>query len=653
MCGIAGLISREGLERSELEKAAVAMAGRLQHRGPDDQAAWADPDPGIALAFQRLAILDLSLAGRQPMTSSTGRFLVVFNGEIYNFLELKKVLVSKGRSLKGRSDTEVLLEAVEEWGVEGAVPRFRGMFAFGLWDREEKRLWLARDRMGIKPLFLYRDAKRIAFFSELRSVFSLPSAQLTLNKEILPTYLRRLYVPAPESVFREVAKVPPGTLLSIHAPTLEETDEAFWSLTDVALSGSQEPDLSEAEGQEAIHEELREAVRIRLRSDVALGAFLSGGIDSSTVVAVAQSQSTTPLRTFSVAFDSDRFNEGPFAAAVAQHLGTDHKEVKLSEKDLLNLVPGMSSFTDEPLADPSQLPTHLISKVARESVTVCLTGDGGDELFGGYNRYSLGGRYLSRLGPVPGPVRRLLALGLQSVPSRFWDGAIADAVDGSDAGRLQHSRASRIEKLSKLLKAGSKAEMYRALTEVGLPDSSVLNGTPRAKAEDLSVLEDGRLEMLERMMLWDQLAYLPDDLLAKVDRCSMAVSLEARVPILDHEIVELAWRLPQGLRVNGGTGKIVLRRILQEYLPSSLVERPKMGFSVPLTDWLRGPLKPWAEGLLQTDSLASVGVFEPAETSHRWEEFQKGETDDALGLWAVLVLQDWCRTWGVRSEPDP
>ena len=632
--------------RARVEAVARDMAEAQLHRGPDDHGSWLCPTVPLAFGFRRLAIFDLSPLGHQPMASASGRFTVVFNGEIYNHPELRAELEAKGVRFRSRSDTEVLLEGFEVWGVPATLARTRGMFAIGLWDAAEQCLWLARDRLGIKPLFVYRSGNTLAFSSELKSFHRIAGRQLTVDPAAALAFLAALYVPFPNCIYREVEKVEPGTWLRISPADLSLTRGAFWSLEDCVARGLETPFRGSAEEATAeCGRILRESVELRLRSDVPVGTFLSGGVDSATVTSLAQSIAKHPVRTFTVSFDHKDFDEGPQAAEIARRLGTAHTEVKLGEADLLDEVPRMPWMFDEPFADPSQLPTSLVSRVARRDVTVALSGDGGDEVFAGYVRYLRGSRVLSTVRSVPVPLRQAVAGAIRSVPRGLLDGAPGDLFLRVSGVSRQHSLSGRSRRLASALGAPDVGSAYRSLLDIN-PDAAELMALPTERASarpDPSELD--RLSDLRRMLFTDQRGYVQDDLLCKLDRTSMATSLEARVPLLDHKLVEFSWSLPDDVLVRGGKGKWILKRVLDGFLPRELFDRPKMGFSVPLERWLRGPLREWAEGLVSHDAVARVGLLAPGAVDRVWRDFLAGHSTHVLPIWAILHLQAWAAEW--------
>jgi len=649
MCGLAGFFWKRDRGPEEFGGIASRMADAIVHRGPDDSGVWVDSAAGIALAFRRLAIVDLSTHGHQPMRSASGRYVMIFNGEVYNHRSLRRELESSGYSFRGHSDTEVILAAFDEWGIEPAVGRFIGMFAIAVWDASRRMLSLIRDRVGIKPLFVYHRNGLVSFGSELKALLAGPEFDRTLDTSALTSYLRYLYVPSPQSIFRHVVKLPPGHILTIADPIAPlPSSSPFWSAGTIAregqaaqFHGGDEDAIAELETL------LTDAVRLRMEADVPLGALLSGGIDSSTVVALMQASADRPVKTFTIGFDQHEFDEAAHARAVANHLGTDHTELHLSGADALAVVPRLAEMFDEPLADPSQIPTFLVCELARRKVTVALTGDGGDELFGGYNRYIQGERLIAGFERWPSLLRRFSASGLTSVSARTWN-RMRDSLRPvfPTAGRTR-LLGEKMHKLGDLLREESTQGMYRSLLSAWQdPEDLVVGGI--AENPETALDTNNQLALLERMMLADQTSYLPDDLLAKVDRASMAVSLEARVPILDHRVVELSWRLPRKFKVRNGRGKWILREILYKHVPQALVDREKMGFSVPLAQWLAGPLRNWAGDLLLSGETR--GILRSSLVRREWDRFLAGDSTNSAGLWGLVMFRAWEDRWLVSSQ---
>ena len=653
MCGIAGFWRTKRGAEEPLE-ILDRMGAALAHRGPDDSGTFHDGVTGIGLAFRRLSILDLSPEGHQPMYSTSGRYVIIFNGEVYNFQEIRSELAS--RAWRGHSDTEVMLAAIEQWGVERAIRRFVGMFAVALWDREQRKLYLVRDRLGIKPLYYGYVEGDLVFGSELKAIRQYPDFQPHIDRDVLSLYLRHNYVPSPHCIYKGLYKLQPGHVLTLSSGQTAPESHPFWSVEDVTKEGLRSPFAgSEAEAIEQLRHELLAAVRLRMIADVPLGAFLSGGIDSSTVVALMQAQSSRPVKTFTIGFHEDRYNEATYARRVAAHLGTDHTELYLTPQDALNVVPLLPSMFDEPFSDSSQIPTFLVSKLARESVTVSLSGDGGDELFGGYDRYLLTKRRWNLVRQIPAPARRVAAAVLRTVPAAGIDRSF-HFLRWAVPNKLRLlSPGSKAHKLAAILSVGSpEALYYQALSHWESPTEVVRNSRePRTVLESISE-SSWPANIEEVMMLIDQVNYLPDDILTKVDRASMAVSLEARVPLLDHRVVEFAWKLPLHFKIRKGCSKWILRQILYKYVPPELVERPKMGFGVPIDSWLRGPLREWAEDLLSVRSLEQHGLLNAHPIRLKWQEHLSGVRNWQYLLWDILAFQDWFRhNTTVWQEPAP
>jgi asparagine synthase (glutamine-hydrolysing) len=642
MCGIAGFGWSGNGAPGDAAGIARRMADRVHHRGPDDADVWVDPAGGIALGHRRLSIVDLSPHGRQPMRSACGRFAIVYNGEIYNHRALRDELERAGAASRwrGHSDTEVMLAAVARWGVREAVRRFNGMFAFALWDTAERTLWLSRDRLGEKPLYYGWVGRVFAFASELKAFQALPDWRPAIDPGAVTLYFRYNCIPAPHTIYRGIAKLPPATLLRVPLddarPGVVPGSDPYWSALESAEAGVGAP--QEPRGAlDRLDTLLRDAVALRMEADVPLGAFLSGGVDSSLVVALMQAQAARPVRTFTIGFTEEDYDEAASARAVAAHLGTDHTELYVTPAEAMGVIPSLPLIYDEPFADSSQIPTYLVSALARRHVTVALSGDGGDEVFGGYNRHAWVGRLWRSAGRVPVPVRRWGARVALGVAPARWDavlGALRPLVAVSHPGDSVH-------KLAQVIDAPNAHAMYRGLvSHWDQPASLVLGGH-----EPSSPLDEARVAALpdvtDRMMYLDQVSYLPDDILVKVDRASMAVSLETRAPYLDHRVVEFAWTLPLGEKVSGGEGKRVLRRLLAQYVPRALTERPKLGFGVPIGAWLRGPLREWAEALLAPDRLRREGILDPVPIRRRWEEHLSGGRSWQYHLWDVLMFQAW------------
>jgi asparagine synthase (glutamine-hydrolysing) len=643
MCGVAGFIGAEE-QTGELKSLVTVMMDAVSHRGPDDADCWIDADRGVALGHRRLSVLDLSPLGRQPMVSPGGRLVITYNGEIYNYREIGRELESQGVRLRGRSDTEVLLAAVERWGLEAALEKLIGMFAFALWDREAATLRLVRDRLGIKPLYHARAGRTFLFGSELSAILSHPRFLRDLDREALTSYLRYGYVPAPRTVFSGCRKLEPGTILTVGLPDPGNPRiQVYWDARQVAAAAAGEGYGGDAASAvEELDALLSDAVKRRMISDVPLGAFLSGGVDSSAVVSLMLKQGSAPVRTFTIGNEDAAHDEAEDARRVANHLGCDHTELTLGSGTVLDAVAEMPGAYSEPFGDSSQVPTWLVSKLARQDVTVALSGDGGDELFAGYNRYLWGTRIWDRMAPVPAAVRRPLSFVLDALTP-----VALDPVYSYVGGMLPRSRRIRmpgekIRKLSGVLRARDPGTLHLDLMSHWKdPVAAVIGGREPALPD---AKEEGGL--LERMMLRDLTGYLPDGILTKVDRASMQFGLEVRVPLLDHRVAEFAWRLPVHFKIHAGESKWILRRVLDRYVPRSLVDRGKTGFAVPVAAWLRGPLREWGEALLGDERLRRDGILVPDVIRRRWKEHVSGRRDHQGALWNVLMFQAWYERWG-------
>ena len=645
MCGIAGYWDTKNTREHPLEILS-RMGAALAHRGPDDSGTFHDVGVGIGLAFRRLSILDLSVEGHQPMFSASGRYIMVFNGEVYNFEEIRTEVGT--HKWRGHSDTEVMLEAFGRWGVEPAVQRFVGMFAFALWDRQERKLYLVRDRLGIKPLYYGRVGSAFVFASELKAIWRHPDFNGEIDRNSLALYMRHNYVPSPHCIYKGLHKLQPGCILTLDSLTATPQIRRYWSAKEIAQQGKESQlQISEAEAVEQLHELLLRAVRLRMIADVPLGAFLSGGVDSSAVVALMQAQSQRPVKTFTIGFHEEGYNEATDAKRVAEHLGTDHTEMYLTSKDGLDVVPLLPTMYDEPFSDSSQIPTYLVSKLARRSVAVSLSGDGGDELFGGYNRYALTKQIWNFMKPVPKAIRTLAASAVRAVPPDRMDTAFRMLRPLLPKALHHGTPGDKAHKLAGFLPLdGPDAIYYRALSHSKNPSEIVLDSNEPGTIRECITELSANMPIEEVMMLTDLLQYLPDDILTKVDRASMAVSLEARVPYLDHRVVEFAWRLPLSMKLRRGKGKAILRRVLYRYVPPELVERPKTGFGIPLGAWLRGPLRDWAETLLDERRLRSEGYFDPGPIRRIWDAHLSGHGDWQYHVWDVLMCQSWLEVKG-------
>ena len=638
MCAIAGFVDFKPGPEQALRSRARAMADCMSHRGPDAGGCWVDAEAGFATGHRRLSIIDLSQAGAQPMMSRSGRFVISYNGEVYNAKDIQRDLIAKGFSFRGHSDTEVIVEACEEWGVHAATRRLIGMFAFALWDRRERKLWLVRDRLGIKPLYWAQFGRLTLFASELKGLRAHPTWPVEIDRDSLAAFVRFGYIPGPRSVYRNIHKLPPGAILEVDA-THNSRLEHFWSLDNAVRVGRSNPYRgNDQAAEEELAALLADAVGRRMVADVPLGAFLSGGIDSSTVVALMQSQSVRPIRTFSIGFEEDGFNEAHHAKAVAQHLGTDHTELYVTPGEARDVIPRLPQIYDEPFADSSQIPTCLIAALTRRHVTVALSGDGGDEVFCGYNRYFHAASLRPWLSNLPDPLLRLAVAGIRRLPpdrinrlQRFVPRGLG----------LPAQLGDKLHKLAKVM-TQDEDQTYLSLLSHWHQPEEIINGSH----EPESIVVSDRThqfmpDYVERMQYVDTLTYLPDDILTKVDRATMAVSLEARVPLIDHRVVEFAWRLPAHMKLRQGKSKWLLRRVLRRFVPESLIDRPKMGFGVPIDQWLRGPLRDWAESYLSESALVRDGLFNPQLIRTRWAAHLEGRENWQYPLWTILTLQTW------------
>jgi asparagine synthase (glutamine-hydrolysing) len=635
MCGIAGFLDRREERRGDSAAIVEDMATALAHRGPDDSGSWVDDAAGVALGHRRLAIIDLGPSGHQPMASADGRFVITYNGEIYNYRAVGSRLAAAGVTLRGQSDTEVLLEGFARWGIRETLTQCDGIFALAVWDREERCLTLARDRMGVKPVYWARQDGLFLFASELKALHRHPDWRPAIDRDAVALFLRYGYVPAPRAIFRDTHKLLPGTLLTLRQG--EVAIAPYWRLDEVAAAGiAARDERSEGESVDELERVLRRAVRDEMVADVPLGAFLSGGVDSSTVVALMQAESAQKVKSFTIGFAADGYDEARHAQRVAAHLGTDHTELYVEDEAARALIPELPHWYDEPFADSSQIPTQMVSRLARGHVTVALSGDGGDELFAGYTRYRWAQRLTKARARLPAPLRRVAGGMLEALPPSLVRGALALA-----PARIKPSLPE--QKLLKLAQALSEADddaLYRSIVSLWPEPERLVPGA--AEPPDAAAALARRFaDPVERMMVRDGLSYLPDDLLTKVDRASMSVALEVRVPLLNPRVVDAAWRLPLALKLRQGRTKWALRQVLYRHVPKELIERPKQGFSVPLAAWLRGPLRLWAEDLLAPAALAASGLLDATPIRARWQEHRAGRKDWSQSLWAVLMLQSW------------
>lgn len=648
MCGFAGFLgAARWCDAAQGTALLQGMADPIFSRGPDDAGYWFAPlvGGGIGLAHRRLAILDLSPAGHQPMASTSGRFVLAFNGEVYNHLDLRKEL---GGSMvwRGHSDTETLLAGFEAWGVRGTLERCIGMFAIALWDQKEQSLTLARDRLGEKPLYYgwqgRGDEACFLFGSELKALKAHPAFATAINRDALALLMRHNYINAPHSIYQGIYKLPPGHMLNLSLQRREPVLTAYWSLPAVVEAGVAQPFTGTGkQAVDALEVLLKSAVQQQMLADVPLGAFLSGGIDSSTIVALMQAQSDRPVKTFTIGFHEEGYNEAVHAKAVAQHLGTEHTELYVTPQQALDVIPKLPSLYCEPFSDSSQIPTFLVSQLARQKVTVALSGDAGDELFGGYSRYTLAQNLWNKAARIPLPVRRVAAACIKTLPVAGWNAGIAPLRPLLPSSLRQANMGDKLHKGAALLSARQIDELYAQLVSHWEPQGLVLGAQ-----EPATMLRGQRLPLkglsnIERMMALDAITYLPGDILTKVDRAAMSVGLETRVPFLDHRVVEFACGLPMQYKLQGGVGKWALRQVLYRHVPKALIERPKMGFGVPIDSWLRGPLRDWVEDLLDENKLRQQGYFNPTPIRQKWAEHLSGKRNWQHHLWDVLMFQAW------------
>ena len=652
MCGFAGILAQDGLSPSD-ESALGAMAAQIAHRGPDDEGAWFDSSAGVALVHRRLAIIDISSAGHQPMHAASGRYVVAYNGEIYNFEELRRRLEGEGKApeWRGHSDTEVLLASVEAWGVEVTLRRVAGMFALALWDRRDRRLTLARDRMGEKPLYYGWQGKgsqrRFLFGSDLAALRAHPAFEGDVDRAAIAQLCRYLYIPEPHSIFRGIGKLAPGAFLVVDPASGREERGTYFDLIETAAQARADPFTGSADAAvDLLGEVLGQAVERQMVSDVPLGAFLSGGIDSTTIVALMQAASPRPIKTFTIGFAEHRFDEAGHARMVARHLGTEHHELSITPSDAFDVIAKLPEIYSEPFADSSQIPTYLVSRLARAHVKVALSGDAGDELFGGYNRHLFAHRRWPALARTPRHLRSAIGRAILAVSPAAWDRTIGPLL----AGRVAQL-GDKMHKSASVIASASFEELYDGLISINRDRDGLVRGESAAGPQSVEGSERiARWAAPERMMALDALGYLPGDILAKIDRAAMAVSLETRVPFLDPDVVRLAWSLPLGIRMKDGITKWPLRRLLDRFVPRAMVERPKMGFAIPLGDWLKGPLRGWTESLLERSAVERFDVFEPAAVDRLWRDHLRGARNNEHRLWPVLMTQAWLAANGEQSR---
>lgn len=658
MCGIAGFFD-PGSNRGPdwMRRHVVAMTNTIASRGPDDEGAWVDPASGVALGNRRLAIIDLSPEGHQPMHSASGRYLITYNGEVFNSAAIARTLEEAGLAprWRGHSDTEVILAAIEAWGLDRALESFNGMFAFALWDMRDRTLCLVRDRLGVKPLYYGHLDGVLVFGSELKTISAYPTTGLTIDRDWLDRYLRGTPRRSNDTIYRGVRSLCPGTYVTFNQ-RLQAHERVYWSATDKAEIGYNQPFAgSEAEAVEQLDSLLRDAIRLRTVSDVPLGVLLSGGIDSSTVLALLQQESPRPIRSFSIGFPDSDLDEAPAARKIAAHIGSDHTDLYMAPGDIIQLIPSLAQLTDQPQSDPSYVSNHVAYRLAGDSVTVALCGDGGDELFAGYHRHRWLPRVWQRLGWLPTGLRRKGAQALTAIPPAGWD-KIFDVIEPAVPARLrERTPGAKLHRLARWMASASHEEMYSVLATRWSSDDQLVVGDDfeQSSTEFEIVRLNGKFEILQRMLAHELVTTLVDIQLAKVDRASMAVSVEARVPFMDYRVVEFAFTLPTHLKVRGDTGKYILRQVLHRHVPEALFQRPKMGFHLPLSSWLRGPLREWAEDLLDPTDIRQEGLLNQDLIRAKWSEHLSGRRDSADHLWPVLMFRSWLKHHGPamhRSE---
>ena len=653
MCGITGIFGN--LRKEEFDSSIHEMSATLNHRGPDDAGTWINEENGVAFGHQRLSIIDLSSAGHQPMVSQCGRFTTVFNGEIYNHLQLRDKLNTSAnkQSWKGHSDTETLVTAFSQWGIEKTLQQLVGMFAIAVWDFKEKRLFLIRDRFGEKPLYYGWSNGVFLFGSELKALQKYKRFSNQIDRGALSLYMKYMYVPTPYSIFRDIYKLEPGCILQIDKGTKPPTLPLFapfrdqginiaqwYPISNMAQAGQKNLITDQNDAVDLIEKTLLESVRSQLISDVPLGAFLSGGIDSSVITALMQKVCKDPVKTFTIGFEESSFNEAIYAKEVSRHLGTEHHELYVTSSDAFKVIPHLPTLYDEPFADSSQIPTYLASKLARESVTVSLSGDAGDELFGGYNRYLWGSRVWNKVRWMPLIVRQTLGVAINKISVNTWD-SIGNSLPNSSRVSLMGDKAHRMAHRLKNVK--SLDDVYHSLVTEGYKEDGLVVNDKAALITKLdnNDIVSGIVDFEHRMMLLDSLTYLPDDILTKVDRAAMGVSLETRIPFLDYRVAELAWRLPLDTKINNGETKWPIRQVLYKYVPKVLIERPKAGFAIPVGQWIRGPLREWAADLLNEERIRREGYFNPELVQQLWQQHLSGKYDWTPRLWAILMFQAW------------
>ncbi len=643
MCGIAGVWFSKGIYAAQLEANARVMGRAMSHRGPDAEGVWLDVPRGLALTHRRLSILDLTEAGSQPMASHCGRYVIIYNGECYNFGELRDRLIAKGRKFRGGSDTEVIVESCAEWGVRHTLEHLNGMFAIALWDKRTGELTLARDRLGIKPFFYGWFSGTFWFGSELKALRALKQFQPEVNLESLGSFFKYGYIPAPQTAFKGIFKLPAAHFLVLKSASEKAAPECYWPLIRTfAQGGTHSFKGSEADAVAQLDEMLRKSVRGQMIADVPLGAFLSGGIDSSTVVAMMQAQSTRPVKTFTIGFEESGFNEADAAREVAKHLHTEHTDLIVTSKEAQAIVPLLGGMFDEPFADASQIPTYAVSRLARKHVTVSLSGDGGDELFAGYRHYTVSSERLMQINRVPSLARKLISSGARAISEEGWDRILSLVPAGDKREALS---GFKVHKYASLLGQEDSMARYDLINSRWFAPENVVRGLTNGSKRGAAQTYPGHFDLIELMAVADLNQYLPEDILTKLDRTSMAVSLESRVPILDHEVVAFALSLPLSFKRSNGKGKMVLRKVLDKYVPRELIERPKQGFSVPVSEWIRGPLRDWAEDLFQKARTQHGEILDADVIQYKWREHVSGGRDCSELLWPVLMFESWAQRW--------
>jgi len=646
MCGLSGFICGSNAP-SAIEWPALLqrMGDAIRHRGPDDGGVWYDTDAGIGLSHRRLSIIDISAAGHQPMHAMSGRYVIAFNGEIYNHVAIRRELENTNydQIWRGHSDTETLLAGFDAWGIEATIIKSIGMFAIAVWDRHNRTLTLIRDRLGEKPLYYGWQGDTFLFGSELKALKVHPVFRASIDRNALPLMLRGNSIDAPYSIYQGIQKLLPGSLLTVSLLNRTPPLQYYWDARQVVKDGILHPfSGSPNDAVDTLDTLLKEVIVQQMTADVPLGAFLSGGIDSSTIVALMQAQSNRPVRTFTIGFHETAFNEAVHAKAVAQHLGTDHTELYVTAQQALDVITLLPSLYCEPFSDSSQIPTFLVSQMARQHVKVSLSGDGGDELFGGYDRYFLASKINNKLAPFPVGLRKIFAALITGVSPQIWNNILSPIRPLLSQKLASANLGDKFHKGAEIMSASTPMALYNLLLDhCSQPSNLVIGATEPLTLSSNPDLQPKTDNFIHQMMVQDMLCYLPNDILTKVDRAAMGVGLETRVPLLDHRVVEFAWQLPMAYKIYNGIGKWPLRQVLYKYVPQQLMERPKMGFSVPIDIWLRGPLREWAEELLSESRLRQQGFFYPSPIRQKWAEHLSGKRNWQYHLWDLLMFQAW------------